>query len=122
MKKLNGEASVKKAVEDLLKWEHIPYWRLNSGDRYGIYKGKTWRIRGCEAGTADILAAPNLPMGITGIPEPVFLWIEAKRPDGGTWSKEQQEFADTVRNRGHYYLLVKDVSELQTWLKDSRAR
>lgn len=122
--KRTPEGYVKKAVEDLLTAEKIPYWRMNAGDRFGQTNGRKWRIRGHAEGTADILAAPRtvtfLPPNLT-MDANVFLWIETKGKDGKQ-SAEQLEFADYVRNRGHYYLVIEDVKTLQDWLKEHRAR
>lgn len=116
---LKGEASVKRAIEDLCRAERIPYWRMNSGNLVIPSRG---RVRLNEAGTADLLLAPNCPRGMMNLPTPVFLWIECKRPDGGRITDEQLRFADEVRERGHYHMFVSDVRDLQDWLKDNRAR
>lgn len=134
MSKVTPEGVVKKAVTDLLDAERIPWWRMQSGKVKSQFGG--W-IQMCAKGTADILAAPNgIAYAGTGFPQknrerlvindgyvlvPKFLWIETKAPKGKP-TKEQLEFADFVRNRGHYHMFISDVRELQTWLRESRAR
>ena len=121
-RRVTPEGLVKKAVEDLLKAENIPYWRMNAGDRFTSHPktGVVYRIRGHKKGTADFLAAPNIKSGPYVIP--VFLWIETKDPERGKIEQEQLDFADEVRNRGHYHLFVDYVSILQDWLREMKAR
>lgn len=119
MKVLKNEAAVKRAVEDLCKAERIPVYRMQAGNLVIPGRG---RIRLNASGTADLLLAPNLPMGMMNLPTPAFLWVECKRPDGGRITDEQLAFADEVRKRGHHHLFVSDVRQLQEWLRDNRAR
>lgn len=86
---------------------------MNAGDRYGTHKGKTWRIKGHEPGTADILAAPHLTCATPyEWHYPAFLWIECKRPDGGKQSDEQIAFQAAVEKHGHYYALASSVDDV----------
>ena len=100
---LKGEAAVKRAVTDLLDAERIPWWRMNAGGTLVQSKGKTYRIAGAQAGTADILAAPICKFGCC---KPKFLWIECKRPKGGVQSDAQKEFQRFIVEQGHEYMIA----------------
>lgn len=126
------EAGIQKACIELLNAVGIPNFRMNAGDRFGTYKGKTWRIRGHEKGTADLLALPEvtvfIPMPEVGInhqgrshPHMWALWLEIKRP-GEKQTPEQRDFQYRMESRGHVYLVITDVSQLQDWLKQNGAR
>ncbi len=127
-KLLKGEAAVKRAICDLLDAYHIPWWRMNAGGTLMQSKGKTYRIAGASAGTADILAAPQKPVAYCGhkvkdfdgkqITEPRFLWIEAKRPGGGKHSDVQQEFQRFVESQDHIYLLATSSDDVLAKLKE----
>ena len=142
-KTLTGEAAVKRAITDLLDAERIPYWPMNAGDRFGTYKGKTWRIRGQQPGTADLLAAPRaipdcasmfgdkdgcLPgnrrlwicnaCSVPQPPLPNFLWIECKRPKGGLQSEAQREFERFVTEQGHIYVLATSSDDVLAKLRE----
>lgn len=123
-----SDGGVKKAVEDLLEAERIPYFRMNAGDRFGSYKGKTWRIRGHAEGTADFLVCPNLPPWGTTVCDfevigdiPAYLWVETKAP-GKKPTNEQNQFARNMQARGHYWICVDDAQQLIDWLKKMKAR
>lgn len=122
-KPLKGEAAVKRAVEDLLTAEKIRFYRMNAGDRFGEHKGKTWRIKGHAKGTPDILATPTIDscLNTSVFRVKVLLWIEVKAP-GKKPTDEQSAFAYTVIADGERWILVDDVSQLQKWLRENRAR
>ena len=51
-----SESSIQRAICDLLAAKRILFFRMNAGDRLMQSKGKTYRIKGHAAGTADLLA------------------------------------------------------------------
>lgn len=113
---MKPEASVMKAITDLLDAYRIPWWRMNSGDHFGTTNGRKWRIKGHAAGTADLLCAPMQQ----GRGNPDFLWIEVKapreRPTG-----VQLEFRDFVTEKGMYWIQADSADEVTTYLRDARA-
>lgn len=109
-----SEAEVKRSIEELLKSLSVFYLRMNAGDRFGSYKGKTWRIKGHAAGTADILCFPLCRPPNTGR---TVLWIECKSSTG-KMSPAQDGFAEMVGERGHYYLLARSAASVADFLKE----
>lgn len=107
MKLKRSEADVKRSVQELLKSLGIMTFRMNAGDRFGSHNGKTWKIAGHPAGTADILCFVNS-----------VLWIETKSSTGKQ-SPEQKQFQGIVENSGHTYLLVRSADEVSNWLKEN---
>lgn len=121
---MQSEAQIKRAVQDLLKARGIMCFRLNSGNFFASYKGKTRRIMGNPSGTADLLAVFNRKMrlilnGIAmGFAEELcqeLVWIELKRV-GARQSPEQKVFQQMVEKEGHTYLLIHSAAELNDWL------
>jgi hypothetical protein len=104
-----SEADVMRSVKALLKATGILSFRMNSGDRFGSYKGKVWRIMGNPTGTADLLCF--IPKEGYVLP----LWIEAKSSIGKQ-SPEQKQFQEMVENEGHSYLLARSAEDLHEWL------
>lgn len=109
MKLYRSEADVLRSIKALLKARGILCFRMQSGDRFGSYKGKTWRIMGNPSGTADILCF--IPKD--GYPTPV--WIEAKSSIGKQ-APGQKQFQEIVEREGHSYLLVRSSQDVETWL------
>ncbi len=108
---------MKRAICDLLDAYHIPWWRMNAGGTLMQSKGKTYRIAGASAGTADILAAPRERASHSATITR-FFWIEAKRPVGGRHSEAQQEFQRFVESQGHVYLLATSSDDVLAKLKE----
>ncbi len=118
--RVRRENVVLRAVEDYLTATSIFFIRQNTGalpDRSGrlVYFG--------AIGMADILALPwfdgERPYAkYHGI---VPTWIETKSTKG-VQSSDQIMFEDLVIGYGHMYLLVREVSELVEFMKDSSPR
>lgn len=110
-----SEANVQKAITDFLDAKKVFWMRCNAGDRLMQSKGKTYRIKGHEKGTADLLVLLKTRPEMW--PQPV--WIEVKRP-GGKQSAEQKAFAWKMIEHGCTYLLVDSVDQVIDWFR-SRA-
>lgn len=108
------ESSLLKACTDLLSAEKIWHLRMNTG----AVKYDRRFIRFGLPGTADILALwpSECKCGFSTIP----LWIECKAPTGKQ-SLKQLIFQRSVEEANHTYLLIRDVDELRTWLREHGA-
>ncbi len=120
-KTLTGEASVKRAICDLLAAKRILYWRMNAGMTVltdGC--GKRRMIAGHGAGTADILAAPMVldPYHGQDYAMPRFFWIECKRPKCGIQSPAQKEFQARVEAEDHQYIIATSVDDVINALRE----
>jgi hypothetical protein len=105
-----GREGIMRACLDLLEAERILHFRMNAGDR--IVPGKSnkrYRIKGHDKGTADILFFIGA--------QPV--WCECKRPGEGL-TGEQPFFRIDVMQRGHWYVIVDDPTQLQDFLKEHK--
>lgn len=98
------KADIQKALDQL----GIPRWRMQAGG----YRGRT---RGLPKGTPDILAAPSFR------DVPVFLWIEVKKPKEKP-TPEQEEFAQCMMAKGHFWMVARSIDDVLNWLKDRTAR
>lgn len=107
------ERDVQRAITDLLTAHRIPFWRMNSGDRFGMTNGKKWRIKGHEPGTPDLLAAPKNEFGW-----PHYLWIEVKRP-GGKQTPEQKNFETFANEQQMWYVLADSVEVVEKFLAEN---
>jgi hypothetical protein len=126
-----GREGVQRACLDLLAAERIRHFRMNAGDTIGVGEnGKRWRKRGHAKGTADVLMlvrrlvrftndSGNVVRCVAHVTEPV--WLEFKSTQG-TQRPEQIEFQKEAEANGEMYLLIRDPSELQAWLKDNQAQ
>ncbi len=116
--KLTKEAHVLRGVLDLLTAEGIVHYRLNSGEV--VVDGR--RVRLCPPGTPDVLALwPDGPPPYRGKQEYRWglrpLFIETKRPRGGTISGAQFREHARLRAAGAVVLVVDDVSQVQAMLR-----
>ena len=110
------ESDVQKCITDYLAAERIPCWRMNAGN------GGNFRMKGHEAGTADLLATPYLRY-LGNFKAPALVWIETKAPGARTkpeTAKAQQEFCDYVKSQGHYYIKASDVETVQQFIRDRK--
>lgn len=108
------ERDIKKEISDMLKQLGIECWRMQAGG----YRGRT---RGLPKGTPDMLAAPVILNECGDHKIPAFLWIETKAPKGRP-TKDQLEFADRVRLKGHYWIVARCLDDVLNWIKEHRAR
>lgn len=114
------ESDTLKAILQYLEMRGILYFRMNSGDRFGSYKGKTWRIRGHQKGTADILVFKKesiyLGRNLGTIPEyieyPLVCWVECKSALGKQ-SLEQKQFQQRVEEWGHIYIVARNIDDVR---------
>ena len=77
-------------------------WRNNTGAVTALYKGKQRFFRFGAEGSPDVFAV--LPSGKV-------MHIECKGA-GGKLSASQKEWQEKAVAHGHYYVVVRDVSEL----------
>jgi Holliday junction resolvase len=92
------EADVQREIVATLK--QLGYWVAR------IQSGKV-KVRGgwmqlAPEGTADLLAIRGEKT----------IWIECKRPKGGTHSAEQKEFMGLVRRAGHQYVVARSKDDV----------
>jgi hypothetical protein len=117
--KYGAESGVLRACLDLLAAERIWHCRMNTG---AVKDGGRF-FRFGRKGMADILASPKLPIYLMPATwdriDYAFLWIECKSSNGKQ-TEAQKEFQKEVEAESHTYLLIRDVSELQKWLKKIR--
>ena len=102
MKLKVGEKDVQKAVLQFLALKRVWAWRNNVGATVAEHAGKRRFFRFGSPGMPDIMAV--LPSG------KVF-HIECKSSTGKQ-SEAQLEWQKKAEDHGHYYLVIRDVSEL----------
>ena len=101
------ESDVINSVTQWLSASRIPNWRINSG----ALKNKQGRlVRFGAKGMADIFAIG---------PDGQAIWIECKRPRGGSLSAAQKEFLDCINRRGGIGIVVTSVESLEEQLKEA---
>jgi hypothetical protein len=114
-----AESGVQKACLDLLAAEKIWHRRWNTG---AVKTGDRF-FRFGQKGDADILfTIPNLYSGgeeFLHVRDQLVCWIECKS-DSGKQTSEQHDFQYEVEAQGHMYLLIRDVADLQKFLKANR--
>lgn len=113
-RKRTPESGVLRACLDLLEAEKIWAERRNTG---AFRDGKRF-VRFGKPGTPDIFALWPTSCKC-GEPKTVPLWIECKSATGKQ-SLKQLMFQRGVEEVGDIYLLIRDVSELQEWLRVTR--
>lgn len=106
------ESSLLKACTDLLSAERIWHERRNTG---ALRDGKRF-VRFSKPGTADIMATILIPN--TRVHH--VLWLELKSATGRQRDK-QKDFQLEVEDAKHTYLLIRDVDELRSWLREHGA-
>lgn len=106
MRQAIRESDIQRACLDLLAVYRIFAIRLNTGAFGGVHNGKRRFVRFGRPGMADVLATPGSRV----------LWLEVKNANGRQ-SPEQKFFQQEVEAAGHSYLLVRDVAELERWLR-----
>jgi hypothetical protein len=118
-KKRSESTLVSHAMRYLAAQENVGtvlwYSRLQSGAVKVVkgYKGKRFEhyMSLCRKGTPDIMVI--LPLGEV-------LWLELKTKTGSV-RPEQEEFRDMVAPlEGHYHLIMRDLDELDEFLKQWR--
>lgn len=109
---MTPEGLVKRSIIDLLNAERIPFHRLNSGTVLVKRGDRKRAIRLAPAGTPDLLAL----MPGREHRQPVYIEVKAAK---GRQSDAQIEFESEAEAWGVPYLLVRDASELQRWIKEN---
>jgi hypothetical protein len=121
MKRMTPEGALLCAVKDLLTAERVWFCRMNTGS-LALGEGQSRRyFQAGRKGMADIMAVRKTVYPAHGSGLLLFhrvLWLELKSPKG-VQSDAQKEFQQEVEAQGHVYLLIRDVREVQTWLKES---
>ncbi len=116
------ERDVSRAIKDYLEIGMVQekWWfdRLNVGVSLASYGGKTRAFRSCRNGTADfIVIRRNLADRLSS----KVVFIEAKG-SAGKQRIEQADFQKAVEKQGCFYILCRDVSELEKVLPINEAR
>lgn len=116
---MTPEAALLVAVKDLLTAERVWFCRMNTGSII-VGEGQSRRcFTSGRKGMADVLALPRIKLdGGWGYSNVMPVWLELKSPKG-VQSLAQKEFQREVEAEGHTYLLIRDVRQLQTWLKEN---
>jgi hypothetical protein len=118
---MTPEGSLLRAVTDLLTAERIWWCRQNTGSIV-LGEGKSRRcFTSGRKGMADLLVIRTCIYPAHGCGFISFqrvLWLELKSLKG-VQSPAQKEFQREVEAEGHAYLLVRDVRQVQTWLKEN---
>jgi len=121
---LNGaplEKDIQRAILQYLEIKHIFHWRNNTGaykaddDKDGasapqVGKKKSRFIRFGKKGSSDIIGV--LPGGRA-------LFIEVKRPSGGSLSAAQKEFLGRARMAGALAFEARSVEEVDRQLREA---
>lgn len=102
------EADTKRAIMQYLKLRKILHFRMNSGNQFLSYKGKTRCIRGHEKGTADILVFTKDECDYNDYP----VWLEVKTSTGKQ-SPDQKAFQEMVELEGHAYHIVRSLDDVR---------
>lgn len=124
--RLTKESDIQRTILDGLAAKRVFAFRLNTA---AMKVGKRFfRAHSLGAGAADILALPRADKLKTcffneltgeyefaGAPSGI-LWIECKTAKG-TLSPEQESFRDSVKNRGHNYLVARSWEDVAGWLE-----
>jgi hypothetical protein len=122
---MTPEACVLRSVLDLLAAKRILAFRNNVGVMRGAHKGKNYFVKFGTVGMADVVCFPRLK-GMYQAPNsnilysnpPLILWIECKSGKGKQ-TPDQQGFQKIVEAEGHSYVVIRDVNQLISWLKET---
>jgi len=114
------ESELSRAVTDYLEYgmNQGKWWftRLNSGMAFKKYKDKYYAIKLCPAGTADFLIIRWwYPIGAPNKGKTIVSFLELKSTKGKT-TKEQDDFAEQVRNQGAGFYEVRSLEEIEVIL------
>jgi hypothetical protein len=104
-RKVGPEASLMKAVLQLLKLRGVFFYRQNTGAVQATYKGRSRYVRFGAVGAPDIVCV------IRGR----YVGIELKAGKGKQ-TEDQLAFQVNLEKAGGAYLVVRDAAELATWL------
>ena len=111
------ESDLKRTVTEYLEYAQnlgkLVYLRLNSGDFIEVRGNTRRRIKGCQAGTADILVLTN--NGRYDAPNkfyciPIFLELKSEK---GRTSPAQDAFKIIVEAQGCVYKIIRNMEDLQ---------
>ncbi len=117
------EADIKRSVEDWLQYQQnlgrLIFHRLNAGDFIVVEGESRRRIKGQGKGTADYLVIQPATIQFKHFtelsPEHHIVratYVEIKSETGRT-TKEQDEFAEKVRQKHCKYFIVRSIEELE---------
>lgn len=103
------EAQILRSIQDYLTARDILHFRMNSG----AMQIKDRFIRFGAPGMADLVAFNSFNVNHCGIniEKTVVYWIEAKTHKG-VQSLFQKAFEKLVTERGHIYILARDVNDV----------
>jgi len=125
-----SESDLQKSICDYLDLVKIHYLRLNSGDMLKSYtprgqsNPKTYRIKGCPKGTADLLVLASKKGSELELlteepitceilekifPRPIFLECKSEK---GKQTPEQKQFESIVKGSGYEYEVVRSLDDV----------
>ena len=111
-----SEASIKRAITDYLEIGQAQgrwvYLRLNSGDFIEVRGDTRRRIKGCMAGTSDLLVIKQSECEY-GCPTVIFIELKSAK---GRQSPEQRAFQKLVEMQRASYNIVHSFEELENIL------
>ena len=105
-----SEADLKRTVTDYLEYQQnagkLLYFRLNAGDFIELRGNTRRRVKGCMAGTSDLLVVKQ--------GKAIFLELKS---DKGKQSPAQGAFQKLVQMQGTSYSIVRSLEELEKILR-----
>jgi len=99
------ESDVVIAISQWLTARGIPHWRINCG---ALPTQQGQLVRFGAKGMSDFYAIASGGKSI---------WIECKRPEGGTVSEHQKRFLDCINQNGGIGIVVTSIESLEAQLK-----
>lgn len=109
-----SEHSLQKQVVDLLaRILKPPVWwsAIDHAGKLGPRQAAARKRRGVKRGIADLLIVWRNSYGHT-----LALWIELKRPGGGSLSPEQKDFGDAMTRCGIWVNVCRSLEEVEAAL------
>lgn len=109
MRRGTPEGAVLRQITDYLSAKRVWWTRMNTGS-FPLGEGKSRRFfKAGRKGMADLLAWVTVPYTSS---RQTALWIEVKSKTGAQ-TDDQKAFQEEVEAAGMYYILARDVSDLQ---------
>lgn len=87
----------------------VRIFAIPNGGKRGKAEALRLKVEGVSAGVPDLF-----------VPE-WLLWIEMKRADGGTLSKEQRDWRDYLKSLGHHWIVGKGFEDAQQKVIDLKS-
>ena len=131
------EGQLKRQVEDYLEFAQnqgkLVYLRLNAGDFIEVRGDTRRRIKGCQAGTADLMVIREIKLqlkkatrkfinelGFENVVTPEVIFLELKSAKGKQ-SDAQKEFQVLVEAQGCSYFLIRSIEKVMEVMIDEKS-